>query len=214
MSFTYINVPQLTIYKCSAVGLFPNKTKQVVPISDANEEILVDYLNYLDSLEQTGQHFLGPHFCFHHPGAGYALHLSEDCPPGHFFLYQAKCIFEGDRLDKRKRETLGKQEHDDRDDLFDLVLHEDGRDEWTVILDPEEYSNFGRYASGVNPDALDSVNAFAFTVAAGGYYHVMLLFDEGGKAGDAVQYVYGGLKGENAYEAIQWQQPPTPQSSS
>jgi hypothetical protein len=91
---------------------------------------------------------------------------------------------------------------------FALLEHATGRDEWSVCLDPSKYSNFARYAAGVSPKHLSDANAFAFTVAAAGYYHIIVVMETDQPAGVAPQYYYRGLAGEEAYTKIPDVQPP------
>ena len=112
-------------------------------MSTTNERILCDYIKYIKEIETRGEHFLGPHFLHKHEGgAGYALHLEQDCSKGHFLLYQAECRIEADRI--------ASDGNSKRDDLFGMMEHITGKDDWSCSLDPKRYSNFARFVGGVS----------------------------------------------------------------
>ena len=112
---------------------------------------------------------------------------------GNFLFYQAQVVLEGDRI----------VEGDTRDDLFSLTEHKSDTNEWSCSLDPKVYSNFGRYIGGVSPTCLDDANCIAYTVQAGGFYHIIIVIIKNIKAGDALQYYYKGLADESFYKKIE-----------
>lgn len=109
-------------------------------------------------------------------------------------MYQAECRIEADRkkIDGKKK----------RNDLFQITEHISGNDEWSVSLDPKAFSNFARFAGGTSPNRLSDANAIAFTVAARGYYHILIVVIKDVKKGDAMQYYYRGLADELKYKKI------------
>ena len=124
-------------------------------------------------------------------------------------MYQAQCCFESDRIDDNFDSVLRKSVTGKKpDDLFGVLEHSSGVDDWAVVLNPDKKSNFARYAAGVNPNNLDEANCFAYTVPVGGFYHIMIVFDRDCKAGDPVQYYYRGLDDEKNFSKVPWQAPP------
>jgi hypothetical protein len=183
--------------------LFEAKLKNyITPLSEENEETLTNYLNYLhEEFEAKGRYYLGPHFVHEHEGAGFVLHMQRGCSAGHFIVYTGECTFEGDR-------NTSSISNKTPDDLFALVEHISGRDEWGVCLDPTRYSNFARYVAGVSPKNLNDANCFAYTVAAAGFYHIIIVAEKRLLPGVAPQYYYRGLKGEEHYKKIPDVPPP------
>lgn len=125
---------------------------------------------------------------------------------GHFIVYLGHAKHEGDkREEKLKEAVLWKQ-----NDLFTLIQHQSGRDELEVVLDPSKASNIGRYVSGVSPDRLSDANSMAFVVEVDGVYHLIIVAFRDCKAGEALQYHYGGLDDESkSYIKLPDVTPPT-----
>lgn len=193
----------------SRVGLFDVKDEgHVLHLSEVNQRVFKDYIDYVKKFTRNGQHYLGPFFCHYHSGSGYALHATRVIKPGEFLMYVGECKFEGDRRSCRVQD--GEIEEDDnenlredtQDDLFTLTHHKSGDDDFECVIDPKKYSNVGRYIGGVSPKNLNDANCMPFVVRVDEFYHIIIVVFKEIQPGGAALYYYRGLKGEKDFEKI------------
>lgn len=190
------------------MGFFDVVHEDILELSSENEAVLSEYFCKISKLEATGHHYLGPFLCHKDDSAGYSLYATTDLEVGTFIPYLGKLKTEGDRYDERLKsgEIVAGEDENNKDgapdDLYTLVRHASLNENWDILIDPSKESNHGRFAGGVNTKNLDHANCLPMTVKVHGMYYVILLVIKKIRAGQALQYNYGGLNDEKKYKKI------------